>query len=95
MPNPDGTVQVAPPRISAFSPQASASAPPPPAAPAPAAAAQPGFAGALLALFQQLAGALNPNVARAPARIEQAINAQSEGNPAPTGLGHSFNAERK
>jgi len=28
--NPDGTVQVAPPRISAFSPQASASAPPPP-----------------------------------------------------------------
>ena len=89
--NPDGTVQVAPPQISAFSPQASASAPPPPPSPqAQAAAAHPGFGEAILQMLSQLASALNPKVARVPRATEAAINAQSNGQPAPGGLGSSF-----
>jgi hypothetical protein len=85
MPNPDGTVQVAPPTMSAFSPQASASAPPPPQAQP---AVQPGFMEALMQMFHQLTQALNPAQARAPRATEQAIEAQSGGNPAQ--LGQSF-----
>ncbi len=88
--NPDGTVQVAPPQISAFSPQASASAPPPPSPQAQAAAAHPGFGEAILQMLSQLASALNPKVARVPRATEAAINAQSNGQPAPGGLGSSF-----
>ena len=87
MPNLDGTVQVAPPTMSAFGP-ASASAPPPAAAPAPA--AQPGFAAALMAMIHQLAQALNPATARAPRATEQAIEAQSGTAP----LGDQFGAGR-
>lgn len=89
--NPDGTVQVAPPTISAFSPQASASAPPPAAPPlspqGQAAAAHPGFAEALLQMISQLGQALNPNKERAPRRTEEAINAA---DPAPNALGKQF-----
>ncbi len=88
--NPDGTVQVTPPQISAFSPQASASAPPPPSPQAQAAAAHPGFGEAILQMLSQLASALNPKVARVPRATEAAINAQSNGQPAPGGLGSSF-----
>ncbi len=90
MANPDGTVQVSPPTMSAFGP-VSASAPPPPAAPPQAAA--PSFASALMEMFHQLAQALNPAAARAPRATEQAIQAQSEGNPAPQGLGNQFHAD--
>jgi len=93
MPNPDGTVQVAPPQISAFSQQASASAPPPPSPPSPqaqAAAAHPGFGEAILQMLSQLASALNPKVPRAPRATEAAIEAQSNGQPAPQGLGNDF-----
>jgi hypothetical protein len=85
VPNPDGTVQVAPPTMSAFGP-ASAGAPSPPA-PAPA-APQPGFAEALMQMLHQLTQALNPQVQRAPRATEQAIAAHSGGNPVP--LGNSF-----
>ncbi len=88
MPNPDGTVQVAPPTQSAFGP-ASASAPPPPSPQAQAAAAHPGFGEAILQMLSQLASALNPKTARAPRATEAAINAQSNGQPAP-GLGNDF-----
>ncbi len=91
--NPDGTVQVAPPQISAFSPQASASAPPPPSPQAQAAAAHPGFGEAILQMLSQLASALNPKVARVPRATEAAINAQSNGQPAPGGLGSSFTTQ--
>ena len=77
MPNPDGTIQVAPPTMSAFGP-ASASAPPPPAPAAPA--PHPGFVAALMQMLSQLGSALNPAVSRAPARTERAIEAQSLGN---------------
>ncbi len=88
--NPDGTVQVTPPQISAFSQQASASAPPPPSPQAQAAAAHPGFGEAILQMLSQLASALNPKTARAPRATEAAIEAQSNGRPAPQGLGHDF-----
>ncbi len=90
MPNPDGTVQVTPPQISAFSQQASASAPPPPSPQAQAAAAHPGFGEAILQMLSQLASALNPNTTRAPRATEAAIEAQSNGQPAPQGLGGQF-----
>ena len=90
MPNPDGTVQVAPPTQSAFGP-ASASAPPPPPSPqAQAAAAHPGFGEAILQMLSQLASALNPKTTRAPRATEAAVEAQSNGQPAPQGLGHDF-----
>jgi hypothetical protein len=60
--NPDGTVQVAPPTMSAFGP-ASASAPPPPQQSlgdalggAPPSGGQPGFAGAIMALLHSIFG---------------------------------------
>lgn len=59
--NPDGTVQVAPPTMSAFSPAASASAPaPPPQAVPPGSPAAPGAAGAIQALIAALAQAFAP-----------------------------------
>lgn len=61
--NPDGTVQVAPPTMSAFSPAASASAPAPPMAagtPPTGAQATPGAAGAIQALIAALAQAFAP-----------------------------------
>ncbi len=90
MPNPDGTVQVVPPQISAFSQQASASAPPPPSPQAQAAAAHPGFGEAIMQMLSQLTQLLNPKAPRAPRATEQAIEAQSNGQPAPGGLGSSF-----
>ena len=85
--NPDGTVQVTPPKISAFSPQASASAPPPPtlSPQGQAAAAHPGFAEALMQMISQLGQALNPNKERAQRRTEEAINAADPG-----ALGQNF-----
>ena len=85
--NQDGTVQVMPPKISAFSPQASASAPPPPtlSPQGQAAAAHPGFAEALMQMISQLGQALNPNKERAPRRTEEAINAADPG-----ALGQNF-----
>jgi hypothetical protein len=58
--NPDGTVQVAPPTMSAFSPAASASAPAPPQQMAPPSSAAPGAAGAIQALIAALAQAFAP-----------------------------------
>ncbi len=89
MPNPDGTVQVAPPTQSAFGPAGYGAPPPPPPSQAQAAAAHPGFGEAILQMLSQLASALNPKVARAPRATEAAINAQSNGQPAP-GLGSQF-----
>ncbi len=89
--NPDGTRQVVPPQISAFSQQASASAPPPPPSPqAQDAAAHPGFGEAIMQMLSQLTQLLNPKVPRAPRATEQAIEAQSNGQPAPQGLGGQF-----
>ena len=92
MPNPDGTVQVAPPTQSAFGP-AGYGAPAPPSPPSPqaqAAAAHPGFGEAILQMLSQLASALNPKTTRAPRATEAAIEAQSNGQPAPQGLGNDF-----
>ncbi len=88
--NRDGTVQVAPPQISAFSPQASASAPPPPS-PSPQAQAamqHPGFGEAIMQMISQLMSALNPNAARTPRATENAIN---QADPGPNAaLGQQF-----
>lgn len=59
-PNADGTVQVAPSTISAFSPAARQSAPPPPQAATPGAQAPPEAAGAIQALIAALAQAFAP-----------------------------------
>jgi hypothetical protein len=80
--NQDGTVQVSPPKISAFSPQASASDPapmPPPSPQAQAAAAHPGFAEAILQMLSQLSSALNPKVSRTVRPVEQGVQ-QGLGN---------------
>ena len=63
---------------------------PPPSPQAQAAAAHPGFGEAILQMLSQLASALNPKVPRAPRATEAAIEAQSNGQPAPQGLGGQF-----
>lgn len=78
--NPDGTVQLAPPTMSAFSPAASQSAPPPQAA-APGAPATPEAAGAIKALIAALAQAFAPrSIVQAKQRTEKAINEASGGS---------------
>jgi hypothetical protein len=73
--NPDGTIQVAPPTMSAFSPAASPSAPPPPAAPGPTAAPQ--AAGAIQALIAALAQAFAPKaITQRKAVINQQLGDQ-------------------
>jgi len=92
MANPDGTVQVPglPPKISAFSPQASGSAPPPPAAPQQVSSApQGGFAEAIIALIHALAGNVPP--ARQVAQRGGQVDAQVE--QAAGGLGQSFHPQ--
>lgn len=72
--NPDGTVQVAPPTMSAFAPQVGQ--PPPPAqAPAgPASTATPGAAGAIQALIAALAQAFAPKaITQRKAAIDQQV----------------------
>ena len=89
--NPDGTVQVAPPRVSAFSPQASGGAPPPPAAPVQVSSApQPGLAEALLAVIHHLIGVAPParQISQRPAQVDAEVDKASGG------LGDSFNAGR-
>ena len=92
MPNPDGTIQVAPPTRSAFAPPPG----PPQAAPAPAAPLQvqsgtPGFAGALLDLIKALSGATAPRaITQRHAAIEQGIN---QADPGPQGLGNEFHPQ--
>ena len=75
--NPDGTVQVSPPLASAFGP-ASASAPPPTMAPqqgAPAPSADPGFAGAIMALIHSIAQNVAPHsVTDIKARTDKAVD---------------------
>ncbi len=90
--NHDGTVQVAPSTQSAFGPAGyGAPAPPAPSPQAQDAAAHPGFGEAILQMLSQLASALNPKTARAPRATEAAIEAQSNGQPAPQqGLGGQF-----
>jgi hypothetical protein len=91
MANPDGTVQVAPPTMSAFAPQASPSAPPPPpqAQPGVAPGAAPGVAGAIQSAIAALVQAFAPKVlTQAKQRNDQA-EAAAEGN-APAPLGHQF-----
>ena len=93
MPNPDNTDgQVAPSTQSAFGPagERARAAPPAPSPQAQAAAAHPGFGEAILQMLSQLASALNPKTARAPRATEAAIEAQSNGQPAPQGLGGQF-----
>lgn len=86
--NPDGTVQVAPPTMSAFSPAASASAPPPPQAAQPGATATPEAAGAIHALIAALAQAFAPkSITQAKQRTEQAVN---DADPGPAKLGDQF-----
>jgi hypothetical protein len=86
--NQDGTVQVSPPKISAFSQQASAGAPPPPSPQAQAAMQHPGFGEAIMQMISQLMSALNPNTARAPRATENAIN---QADPGPNAaLGQQF-----
>lgn len=76
--NPDGTVQVAPPTMSAFSPAASASAAPPPQPAAPPAAPA---AGAIQALIAAIAQAFAPrSIVDAKARTGQAINKAEGGS---------------
>lgn len=78
--NPDGTVQVAPPTMSAFSPAASASAPPPPR-PAAGATATPQAAGAIQALIAALAQAFAPrSIVDAKQRTDQAVDKASLGD---------------
>jgi hypothetical protein len=88
MPNPDGTVQVAPPTQSAFAQPGGA---PPPVQPAPqvSSAPQPGFMEALMALFHQLAGSVNParQVTQRPRVVDQAVEDAE-------GLGNQFRAGR-
>ena len=73
--NPDGTLQVAPPTISAFSPQASQSAPAPPMQ-QPAQAASPDAQGAIHALIAALASAFAPrSIVQAKQRTDQAVDA--------------------
>ncbi len=91
MPNPDNTVQVAPPTQSAFGPAGyGAPAPPAPSPQAQDAAAHPGFGEAIMQMLSQLTQLLNPKAPRAPRATEQAIEAQSNGQPAPQGLGGQF-----
>jgi hypothetical protein len=91
MPNPDGTVQVAPPQISAFSPQASGGAPPPSAAPPvqTSSAPQPGFADAIMALIHALAGNVNPSrhLTQRPGVVDSTVDDAA-------GLGQHFDAGR-
>jgi hypothetical protein len=93
MPNPDGTVQVAPPTQSAFGP-ASASAPPPQVqgvAPTQVSSApQPGFADAIMALLHALVGTAPParQISQRPAQVD------AEVDKAAGGLGDQFNAGR-
>jgi hypothetical protein len=89
MVNPDGTIQAAPPTMSAFSPQASPSAPPPPAQPAPVQAQQGGFADALVQMIKALMGNTKPGqqLASRGHQIDQQVNDAS-------GLGNEFNAGR-
>lgn len=79
--NPDGTVQTAPPTMSAFSPAASASAPaPPPQAATPGSSAAPGATGAIQALIAALAQAFAPKaLTQRKAATNQAIDKASGG----------------
>lgn len=88
--NSDGTVQVAPPTMSAFSPAASPSAPPPPPQAAPPAPGSPGAAGAIQALIAALAQAFAPKgLTQRRAAVNQAVEQQS-GAPQSSELGQQF-----
>jgi len=80
MPNPDGTVQVAPPTMSAFSPQASASAPPPPR-PVQAQAPDPGAIANLVAMLAKVF---------APRSIVQRPQVLQQQQQQAEGLGNEF-----
>jgi hypothetical protein len=86
MPNPDGTVQVSPPRQSAFGP-ASASAPPPPAAPvAQATPGSPGFSGAIDNIVRMLMEFIGPKaIMQHKALLNGQVNAAT-GTPGVQGI---------
>lgn len=84
--NPDGTVQVAPPTMSAFAPQAT-QPPPPQQAPPGASTASPGVAGAIRDMIAALAQAFAPKgITQAGKKINQQVN---QADP-PPGLGNEF-----
>lgn len=76
--NPDGTVQVAPPTMSAFAPRPSQPAPPQQPT-GPASTAAPGAAGAIQALIAALAQAFAPKgLTQRKAAVDQAVEGQSK-----------------
>jgi hypothetical protein len=78
--NPDGTIQVAPPTVSAFAPQATQAAPP---MQAPTQAATPEAQGAIHALIAALASAFAPrSIVQAKARTDNAVEDASGGKSA-------------
>lgn len=89
MPNPDGTVQVAPPTQSAFAPQPTQAAPPMQQVPqVQSAGADPGFAGAIMQLIHSLASSFAPkSITNARQRTNQAVDAA---DPGPDSLGNKF-----
>ena len=83
--NPDGTLQVAPPTMSAFAPQATQPPPPPVTATIPGGAPppSPGIAGAIHDMIAALASAFAPrSITQAKQRTDQAVNdAQGASQP--------------
>lgn len=78
--NPDGTLQVAPPTVSAFAPQPGQ--PAPPAMQGPTAAATPEAQGAIHALIAALASAFAPRaVVQAKQRTDKAVDDASGAQP--------------
>ena len=90
MPNPDGTIQVAPPTQSAFAPQPT-QAPPPPMPPQTIHTGTPGVSGAINDLIAMLAKAFSPQRSQGP--VFDAQNAQAESD-AHTGLGYELAPRR-
>jgi hypothetical protein len=90
--NPDGTVQVVSPTMSAFSPAAAgAQQAPPPAPPVQGQTpASPGVAGAISDMIGALAKAFAPKaITQRGKRIDQAVN-EASGAPQTSDLGDQF-----
>lgn len=89
--NPDGTIQVAPPTVSAFAPQPT-QAPPPAQIPAntPGVQQDNGVAGAIQSMIQALAQAFAPKaITQRGKKISQSVD-EASGAPQTSDLGNQF-----